>query len=334
MRKLKRPTIKDIAALSGYSINTVSRALRGRGYVSAEAKQKILEIAEKIGYYKDKTALSLRNRQTKIIGVVIVDNSNPFYADVLRGIEEAAYAEGYETILVNTYRDPEREKAALVRLIERRVDGLIITSTQQNWDFLLRLRNTGVNIVLVGSHHEGLISVRPDDVKAGLLAANHLIEMGHRKIVMMNSLPHKFTSQMRLKGFLVGVQGRAEFSVINSAEGFENAYSTFQRFLKNSWSGESAVFCYNDIFAYAVIKCLNDHGFRVPDDVSVVGIDDLVFSSIVSPPLTTVRIDRFLLGRTAFFGVLGKLDSEETLLDVELIVRKSVKQLAHGKASV
>jgi len=327
VKKAKRPTIKDIASLSGYSINTVSRALRGRGYVSAEAKQKILQIAEKIGYYKDKTALSLRNRQTRIIGVVIVDNSNPFYADVLRGIEEVAYAEGYETILVNSYRDPEREKAALIRLIERRVDGLIITSTQQNWDFLLWVRNTGINVVLVGSHHEGLLSVRPDDIKAGYLAAKHLVQMGHRKIVMLNSLPHKFTSQMRLKGFLNGAGDEAQVRVINSAEGFENAYRTFEDFLKNLWSGETAVFCYNDIFAYAAIKCLNDQGLRVPEDMSVVGVDDLVFSSIVSPPLTTVRIDRFQLGRTAFQGVLGRLDREETIVDVELVVRNSVKRI-------
>ncbi|MEN3008688.1 LacI family DNA-binding transcriptional regulator [Pseudothermotoga sp.] len=324
----RHPTIRDIAELSGYSINTVSRALRGRGYVSPEAKRKILQVAESIGYFKDRTALSLRNRQSKIIGVIIVDNSNPFYADVLKGIEEEAYKEGYETILMNTYRDPEREKIALIRMIERRVDGIIITSTQQNWDFLLRVKRLGMNVVLVGSHHPGLISVRPDDVKAGYIATKHLIDMGHKNIIMLNSLPNKFTAQMRLKGYLQALnESNLTARVLNSSEGFDNAYRTMSEFLSSCDRNFTAVFCYNDIFAFATIKALKDHGWRVPEDVSVVGIDDLVFCSLISPPLTTIRIDRFQLGSDAFNMVINKIQVTEKVNSVELVRRESVKKL-------
>lgn len=329
IERRKHPTIKDIAELSGYSINTVSRALRGRGYVSPQAKKRILEVAESIGYFKDRTALSLRNRQSKIIGVIIVDNSNPFYADVLRGIEEEAYKEGYETILMNTYRDPEREKIALIRMIERRVDGIIITSTQQSWDFLLKVKELGMNVVLVGSHHPGLVSVRPDDVRAGYIATKHLIDMGHEKIIMLNSLPNKFTSQMRLKGYLRALEENGLTArVLNSSEGFDNAYRTMSEFLSSHGEDFTAVFCYNDIFAFATIKALKDRGLRVPDDVSVVGIDDLVFCSLISPPLTTVRIDRPQLGRDAFNLVIHKIQTSEKINDVELVCRESVKKLS------
>ncbi len=323
--KKSQVTIKDIAQLSGYSINTVSRALSGRGYVSQQAKQKILEIARNIGYYKDKTALSLRQRKTRIIGVVIVDNSNPFYADVLSGIEDAAYEKGFETILVNTYRDPERERTAVIKMIERRVDGIIITSTQRNWEFLLGV-NHKTNIVIVGSHFRGLKSVRPDDEKIGYIATEYLIQMGHENILMFNSLPEKFTSQFRQKGYSTAMK-KAGLSqhIINSSEGFENSYGKFKEFLQTELSKKiTAVFCYNDIFAYAVINAAKEMKIKIPDQLSVVGVDDLVFSSIINPPLTTVHIDRKELGRQAFLSVIGENQVEENILDVKLIERSSV----------
>ncbi|HEY8542333.1 MAG TPA: LacI family DNA-binding transcriptional regulator [Pseudothermotoga sp.] len=318
-------TIKDVARLSGYSINTVSRALSGKGYVSPQAKQKILEIARNIGYYKDRTALSLRQKRTKIIGVVIVDNSNPFYADVLSGIEDAAYEKGFETILVNTYRDPDRERTAVIKMIERRVDGIIITSTQRNWEFLLNV-NHKTNIVVVGSHYKGLKSVRPDDEKIGYIATKYLIQMGHKGILMFNSLPEKFTSQFRQKGYSSAMkEASLSEQIINSSEGFENSYRRFKDFLQTNLSKNiTAVLCYNDIFAYAVINAAREMKMEIPKQLSVVGVDDLVFSSIIDPPLTTVHINRKELGRQAFLSVIGENDEEENVLDVQLIERSSV----------
>lgn len=323
--KTNQVTIKDIAKLSGYSINTVSRALNGNGYVSKQAKQKILEVAKNIGYYKDRTALSLRQKKTKIIGVIIVDNSNPFYADVLSGIEDAAYEKGFETILVNSYRDPEREKKAVVKMIERRVDGLIITSTQQNWELLLSAKQK-TNVVVVGSHYRGLKSVRPDDQKIGYIATKYLIQMGHKNIVMFNSLPEKFTSQFRQKGYQLAMEEAGlESHIINSAEGFENSYERFKEFFQQKSSRKfTAVLCYNDIFAYAVIKIAKDLKIDVPTQLSVMGIDDLVFSAIIDPPLTTVHIDRRKLGKLAFLSVIGENNTEETVIDVHLVERSSV----------
>ncbi len=325
LKKIDREevTIKLIAKESGYSINTVSRALRGAKYVSKEAREKILAVAERLNYHKDLTALSLKTKKNKTIGIIVFDSSNPFYADVFCGVEDEARKNDYETILSNTYRDPERERQIIKRMLERRVEGIIITSTQKNWEYLKKVQQSGTRIIVIGSSCPGLISIRPDDQKGTKLSTEYLVSRGCKKIIMLNATKNKISAKLREEGYKsvlkkYGLDGK----VFYLEEGFENVYNSFKEIVKSGAHFDGIV-CYNDIFAYAVLKVLKENGINVGKNVFVTGFDDIVFSTIIDPPLTTVRVDRYKLGVFAFKMLLNEEIQDSVVLDVELVVRNT-----------
>jgi LacI family transcriptional regulator len=181
--KKKYVTIRDIAKRAGVSINTVSRALNNKPDISEETKRKILKIARELGYVKNATASSLRSKQTNIVGVIIADSANPFYAEVLKGIEAASRKYGYQIMLMNTERVYENEEKAIEVLLQRRVDGLLITPVQDRSDDIKALIERKVPFVIVGRHFEELEvdEIHSDEVKGGYLATRHLIERGRKK---------------------------------------------------------------------------------------------------------------------------------------------------------
>ncbi|WP_448375042.1 LacI family DNA-binding transcriptional regulator [Fervidobacterium sp.] len=328
-------TIKDVANASGFSINTVSRALSGRGYVKKETKEKILKIASELGYSRNCTASALRTRKTHLIGVVVVDNSNPFYADVIKGIELEARSYGYTIILMNTDRNYENEEKAINTLIQRRVEGLIITAVQSRTDDIVELVKNKIPNVIIGAKLENIPTnyVCSDDEYGGYLAAKHLLETGHREILFLNAVRYKYAARVREEGIrkaLKTFSKKASLDVIYSKEGFENAYETFQALLrkkKNRFRYDSVI-CYNDVYAFAVIKILKDYGYKIPDDVSVIGFDDIHFSELIEPPLTTIRTDKIKLGTEAFKSLVKTIEYgsiSQVILPVELILRKSTK---------
>ncbi|AMW32882.1 LacI family DNA-binding transcriptional regulator [Fervidobacterium islandicum] len=339
MVKRKRfATIKDVAEASGFSINTVSRALSGRGYVKKETKEKILKVAAELGYTRDCTASALRTRKTHLIGVVVVDNTNPFYAEVIKGIELEARNYGYTILLVNTDRSYENEERAINTLLQRRVDGLIITAVQTKIDDIIRLVQQGIPNVVIGARFEKIQTnyVCSDDERGGYIAMKYLLDTGHKNILFLNAQKHKYASRVREEGVRRALEefksemseGQISLEVIYSNEGFESAYETFKTFVirKGQKFNYDALLCYNDIFAYAAIKTLKELGFKVPDDVSVVGFDDISFSSIIEPPLTTVATDKLKLGSEAFKSLIKNMETgsvSQIILPVELKLRNS-----------
>ena len=336
MTKRRFITIKDIAQQSGLSVITVSRALSGTGYVRKETKEKILQIAEELGYTKNSAASSLRTRMTKILGVVVVDNSNPFYAEVVKGIEIEARRNGYSIILVNTDRNYENEVNAINTLLQRRVDGLIITAVQQKTDDIAELVKRHIPNVILGSRLEGIKTnyIYSDDEDGGYKAATHLIDLGKRNILLFNGMKYKYAARMREKGVkkaVAKVKAKTDVSlhVYRTIEGFENAYQSFKSTFSNlSIQGIDidAIICYNDIYAYAVIKYLNELGVRIPDEIAIVGFDDLPFSSILNPPLTTISVDKMRLGMEAFKALIKSIEDgtlADIVLPVELVRRKT-----------
>ncbi|MCX7653371.1 MAG: LacI family transcriptional regulator [Fervidobacterium sp.] len=338
-------TIRDIAKEAGVSINTVSRALNDKPDINIETKRKIIEIAEKLGYIKDVTALSLRYGLTKVIGVILEDSSNPFFSEVLKGIEIGAKERGFNVIFMNTEKDYSLEEEAVKTMIGRRVDGIIISPTQERSDDIKFLVEKDVPFVVLGVHFDDIDipEVYTDDVKGGYLAVKHLIQTGRKKILFLNGYLYKSVAKMRLEGYKKALQEFGlkydEKLVFELEEGYENAYSTMKEILKKDIEFDS-VFCFNDVFAFGVIGALKEEGVNVPKDIAVVGYDDISFSKFFTPSLTTVRIDKISEGRQAFemlHQILTKKAKRnlKKVLDVELVVRESsVCEIATDEGSV
>ncbi len=325
-------TIKDVAKVAGVSVNTVSRALGNRGYVRKDTKEKVLKVAQELGYTRNCAATALRTKHSGIVGVVVVDNSNPFYAELVKGIESEARKNGYSIILINTDRSYENEVKAIQTLLQRRVDGLIICAVQSRTDDIKELVDKKIPNVIVGSKLDGIKTnyIHSDDELGGYIAAKYLIETGHKNILFLNAFDYKYAARMREKGVRKAIEevGKSvKLTVISSLEGFENAYEKFKQLLSEKIAFDSVI-CYNDIYAIAVVKASKEFGLKIPEDFSVIGFDDIEFSSVVSPPLTTVRIDKTVLGAEAFRALIKSIKEDittELVVPVELIKRESVK---------
>ncbi|MGB9790188.1 LacI family DNA-binding transcriptional regulator [Thermotoga caldifontis] len=322
-------TIRDIAEEAGVSVNTVSRALNNKPDVSAETRRKVLEIARKLGYIRNSDAVLFRKGTTKTIGVVFEDSSNPFYAEVFKGIETSARKYGYQVILMNTERDYINELQAVETLLQKRVDGIIISPTQFDSKDIEKLVKLNYPFVILGVHFEGakLDEVYSNDAKGGYLATRHLLERGRRKILMLNGFMYKSVARMRYEGYVRAMSeyGLQPYMMVEIEEGYESAFNKIMELKDTEFD---ALFCFNDVFAIAALKALRLLKRRVPEDVAVVGYDDISYAEFVQPSLTTVRIDKFLEGVVAFEMLYERLsnlrtDPKQVVLDVELIVRES-----------
>ncbi|MCD6449459.1 MAG: LacI family DNA-binding transcriptional regulator [Thermotogaceae bacterium] len=331
--KKKYVTIRDIAEKAGVSINTVSRALNNKPDISEETRKKILRIAKELGYVKNVAASSLRSRRTNIVGVIIADSANPFYAEVLKGIEVASRKYGYQIILMNTERIYENEERAIEVLLQRRVDGLLITPVQDKTDDIKKLIERKVPFVIVGRHFEDLEvdEIHSDEVKGGYLATKHLIDRGRRNILMISGYLFKSAAYMRLEGYKKalkehGITFKKDMVIVTDVD-IEGGYRAVNQAIEKGIHFDG-IFCYNDLNAFGAMKALKEHGYRIPDDVAVVGYDDIVYSSLVCPSLTTVRIKKFEMGFEAFKMLVQKIKGrrkrrKRVILDVELVIRES-----------
>lgn len=326
-------TIRDVAKAAGVSINTVSRALNDKPDINKDTKELVLKVAKELGYIKDATALSLRYGLTKVIGVILEDSSNPFFSEVLKGIESAAKKSGFNVIFMNTEKEYTLEEEAIKTMLSRRVDGIIISPTQERNEDVEFLVRSGVPTVVLGVHFDEIEipEVYSDDTHGGYLATKHLLEKGRRKIIYMSGFLYKSVARMRLEGYKKALKEyNIEFdesNVFEVEEGVENSYKKMLEII-DSEKVFDGMFCFNDISAIGVLRALRDKGFSVPEDVAVVGYDDISFSQFMEPPLTTVCIDKQREGELAFellYDLIKKKErtKRKIVLDVELKIRKT-----------
>lgn len=323
-------TVKDIAKAAGVSVNTVSRALNGKPDVNQETKQKIVEVARKLGYVSNKSALSLKRQKSYIVGVVIEDNANPFWAEVLKGVEVTAKSYGYHVILVNTARNYETESEGIKMLIERRVDGLLISPVQEKYDDILNLKRYEIPFVIMGRHIEGLDvpMVYDDGIRGGRIVTNYLIEKGCKKIAFVGAQSYNTASSERCKGYRQALEEHKisiEENLIKT-EGIEidGGYSSIMQLVKAHVDFDG-VFVYNDLMALGVIKALKELKIKIPQDVKVVGYDDISYSSFICPSLTTMRMKKFEIGEIAFKMLFdsNEQNKDEVVLHSDLVIRES-----------
>jgi len=333
-----RVSIKDIARAGGVSHSTVSRALSDSPLVSADTKVRLKRLAHEMGYSPDAQARSLVMGRTRTIGVVVTTITDPFIAEIVQAIESTARDNGYSVILSGSSAEPEREIAAVEMLQSKRVDGVIVTSSRVGALYQQYLDRLGVPVVLINSHREErgpyTFSVTVDNRHGGYLATEHLLRLGHRRIAYVTGPANHSDDLGRLEGYC---QALARDGLLfepglvapgtGRAEGGEQALPV----LTGLREPPTAVFCYNDMTAVGLLRAARQAGLSVPQDLSIVGFDDIPFASYVCPPLTTIAQPKFEMGQQAVQMVLALIGHEDpedgqvanVVVKGQLIVRES-----------
>jgi len=335
-------TIKDIAKVAGVSHTTVSRALRENPAISTETTARITRIADDLGYVPNTAARGLKTNRSGVLGVIVRRIVDPFFSEVLHGIEDVIQAEGYSLFLAASNRDPQREKAIIRTMSEHRVDGVIICFTEVGEEHQQQLRQLGVASVLINNqapHNPALNAVGHDDVYGSRMITRHLIELGHRRIAYVGNANSGRTTIDRQQGFLQEMAA-ADLLVspeymIDSPNGLPDGGVTVGEHLLYLPQPPTAVVCYNDMVAMGMIQAWQQAGYKIPDDCSITGFDNIEISAYVHPPLTTLNQPRYELGYEAAQMVLRRLfvDADDTtpeqneamVLRGELCIRGSTR---------
>lgn len=327
-----RPSIKDIARLANVSHPTVSRALLNNPLVSAKTGERIRRIAKEAGYRPSAVARGLLTRRTQTIGVVVTTVADPFAGAVFSGIEQTAGDHGYSVFLADSNADPERERKIVQAFAERRLDGIIVTSSRVGTLYLPLLSEMGIPIVLVNNQYPGAFvhAVMIGNVEGSRSAAKHLIDLGHERIAYIGDQSGFQSDTERFAGYRTALKvARIPFKLelVSHGDGKPDAAITAMNKLLQLSEIPTAVCCYNDMTALGALHAIHSHGLRVPEDISVTGFDDLFFASYTKPPLTTVRQPMYRMGQLAMESLLrlmsGKKMAGTIRVDPELVVRKS-----------
>lgn len=335
-------SIKDVASRAGVSPTTVSHTLSGQRKVSAEVFERVMSAVKALDYTPSRSAQSLARGQTMILGLVVPDISNSFFAELARGVEKSAFKNGYNVLLSTTGFDHDRELHALKMIQSKAIDGLIYAAgAPPSLSDLVRFSEE-VPMVLVDEELPSLSlpSISSNNFGGGQLVAEHLLERGHRSALVLKGGAQLLSSERRVEGF----QSKWELfpgSRMQSSEGgFTHAggRAAIEPFIQQMKRGEiTAVFAANDLMAIGAMEVLFESGIEVPGQVSVVGFDDIYLASFVRPGLTTVRQDVMAMGEVAADQLLATLrqegnalfdpDSYQQILPVALVVRDSTRAM-------
>jgi len=319
-------SIKDIAKVAGVSHSTVSRALTDSPLVALETKQHIQRIAREMGYIPSAIARGLVTKRTATIGLVVTTIADPFIAEVARGVEETALDNNYSVILCNCNTEPERELACVRTFREKRVDAIIVTSSRVGNLYVPLLEELGVPVVLINNQQEGqyIHSVRTDNLRGGRLAGEYLFSLGHRQIAYISGPLNAHSSLERLEGCRAALQ---EYGLdipdawVTHGDGRTGSGRASAALLLQRTPGPTAIFCYNDMTAIGALQAAKAAGRQVPNDLSLIGYDDIAFAALVDPPLTTIAQAKHTLGQWAMNLALSLLNGQEEAGDIVLAPR-------------
>jgi LacI family transcriptional regulator len=300
-------SIKDVAARAGVSVGTVSNVLNRPERVLEETRTRVQLAIIALGFVRSEPARQLRAGRSRTIGLLVLDAANPFFADVCRGAEEAAARAGLAVILCNSGQDAAKESSYLNLMSEQRVQGLLLTPVDADPIRLSRLVERGMPVVLLDRRAEGagMCSVSVDDVSGGELAVSHLLEMGHERVAFIGGP----TTIAQVKDRLQGARN-ALMRAGRDPDSLVCITTTSMTVAAGREAGErlgglpvkrrpTAAFCGNDLLALGLLQEMIRQGLDVPNDVAIVGYDDIEFAAAAAVPLTSVRQPRHLLGKTA-----------------------------------
>jgi DNA-binding LacI/PurR family transcriptional regulator len=336
---MRRPiSIQDIAQAAGVSHATVSRALRDSSLISVEVRENIQRLAREMGYTPNAVAQSLKGQRSNTIGLVVTSIADPFYGRVARGVDEVAKHAGIDVFLGVSYNNAEQELAVIESFHRRRVEGIITASSRLTNEHLDQLQRIGVPVVLINRQSEGDLGqfhkVQVMDYAGACHAVGHLLRLGHSAIAYLGATNRPHSNRQRTQGYrdalqAAGIAGRNGW--IQEAPPERRSYSDDvadgrNLMLEALRAGVTAAFCYNDLYAVGALMTCRELGILVPNQVSVVGFDDVELAQYVTPPLTTVRQPKLRLGQLAMEMLLGLMEDqpvEDQLVPLELVERCS-----------
>jgi LacI family transcriptional regulator, repressor for deo operon, udp, cdd, tsx, nupC, and nupG len=332
--------IKDIAKMAGVSVATVSRALSQPGVVKESTIKKVEAAIRKLDYKPNAMAAGLRRQKSDNIIVVVPNIHNPFYSGVVQGIENIAHGNGYKVLLGETQDNQARLDRYTEMVHRKQADGLILLGSLLPSDVKASLRNgrdASIPLVLACEYFKGLDSpnVQIDNLKAAALAVEHLLKLGHARIAKITGPAGNPLSRDRLNGYKSALKdAKLAFNpklVVDGDFTVSSGYEAMKNLLKQT-PKPTAVFCSNDEMAIGALKAIKEKGLRVPEDISVVGFDNLRFAEYCSPALTTIAQPNVQIGEVAMQLMMDLLDdgpkkTKPIVLPHSLIVRESTARL-------
>ena len=332
-------SVKDVAALAGVSVGTVSNVINSPDVVSAATRQRVEDAISKLGWVRNESARQLRAGRSRTIGMVVMEIANPFFTDIVAGVEDYVEDLGYTVQLGNSAEQVSREAAHLALFEEHRVRGVLFVPIREVGDRVARLRRHGIPVVVVdrAGDKADYCTVAVDDVEGGRLAVAHLVDLGHQRIAFVGGP----SSLQQVRDRSLGAQIAA--SRLNAAGALltmstsrldteSGVHAAGEIALMPASERPTAAFAANDLLAIGLLQGFVTHGIRVPDDIAIVGYDDIVFAAAAAVPLTSIRQPRQLLGRRAaelLFEEVDALDHDlphehqHVQFMPELIVRRS-----------
>jgi LacI family transcriptional regulator len=328
-------TLKELGRLAGVHPSTVARVLNGdpRQRVSSQVREQILTLAHDRGYQPNEVARSLRTKRTSVIGTLIPDIANPFFALIFRGIEDALAAHDISVILANTDDDPAREERGIAMLRGRQVDGLILATARRHDPTIQRLIAEHVPLVLVNRHPDPITPhvVMPADYAGSVTAVSHLIGLGHRRIAHIAGSDDMSTGHARRRGYRAALEQHGlrvdPALLVEGSYREQGGYDAMGQLLALD-EPPTAVFAVNDLAAAGAIRAIRETNWRVPDDISIVGFNDLSTAVQVTPRLTTMQLPLHEMGTMAAQRLLdqllhNQLPSAPEIIPVSLVERQS-----------
>jgi LacI family transcriptional regulator len=325
-------TIADVAREAGVSSQTVSRVINNKGELKPETRRLVIDVIERLGYRPSSIARSLATNRTFTLGLSVPDIDNPFWPGIARGIEEVAWEHGYHVFLCNTTEDPKREEAVLQLLEDKRVDGVIVAGSRLPDERLLPLiaqhrAAVLVNRVLAGG---AAGSVRIDAAHGAALAINHLLARQRRCIALLAGPSTSQNSQGHIQGYMAALQAGGQpidRALIRPGPPYREDGRLAAIGLLTDRPDVDALYCYNDLIAIGAIQACAELGLRVPEDIAVVGYDDILLAGLITPALTTLRVSKYDVGAAAaqmlFDRISKHTDQDEIVITPELVIRAS-----------
>ena len=325
--------MKQVAEKARVSTTTVSHVINNTRVVSADARERVLSVIDELRYIPSAVARSLKNDKTHTLGMMIPNNSNPYFAEIIQGIEDESFKLGYNIILCNSYDDPKKQAAYTRVLMEKRIDGLIIVASGSDDELNQLLSDEAIPKVLVDREVPGLAAdfIESDHEQGGYLATKHLLELGHTDIACVAGPKTLLPSGDRVHGYLRALQEanvpfQDEF-LAHSDFTSQGGFTAFQQLLALK-KRPSAIFVSNDLMAIGGLCAAQQAGVQIPTELSVVGYDDIALASFSTPRLTTIAQPKYEIGVLTAQVMVARIKNAELplrreMLQTQLVIRQS-----------
>ncbi len=327
------PTLREVAQLVGVSPATVSRVLNGYPHISEDVRNNVLDAIDRLGYRPNRVAQRLRAARSNLVGLVVTDITNPFFNLIMSSVETVFFERGFSVLMSNTNADPQKEMDYLRTMENEEIAGLIIAPTSENSSRVVELAERGLPVVVIDRRMDSkyIDSVLSNNVEGAYLAVSHLITLGHRSIAHIGGPHHLTSGRERYEGYRRAMQDAhlvVESGWVQTGDHrHESGYECVLSLLELN-PIPTAIFVSNNMMTLGALNAIHDQGIRVPEEVAVVGFDDMPWSISLNPPLTTVAQPILQIGYEAASLLLERINQPDlsartVVLETQLVVRAS-----------